>query len=44
MAQEEFVKKTGKFSEEEDDYELRVNSFHDYLLFHFEHPKIKRKL
>ena len=29
---EEFVHKTGKFNEEEEDYELKVNSFHDYLL------------
>lgn len=41
-AKKEFINLTGMINEEDDDYEHRVNSFHDWFLFHYELPDKKR--
>tara|TARA_B100000925_G_C22011036_1_gene476508 strand:- start:7866 stop:8492 length:627 start_codon:yes stop_codon:yes gene_type:complete len=41
-AKKEFINLTGMINEEDDDFEHRVNSFHDWFLFHYELPEIKR--
>ena len=42
FAKKEFINLTGMINEEDDDYEHRVNSFHDWFLFHYELPEKKR--
>jgi hypothetical protein len=41
-AKQEFINLTGMINEEDDDYEHRVNSFHDWFIFHYEIPELKR--
>ena len=41
-AKKEYIALTGAFNEEDEDFEHRVNSFHDWFLFHYELPQIKR--
>ena len=42
-AKKEYMALTGTFNEEDEDFEHRVNSFHDWFLFHYELPQIKRR-
>ena len=42
-AKKEYTTLTGTFNEEDEDFEHRVNSFHDWFLFHYELPQIKRR-
>ena len=42
-AKEEYTLLTGTFNEEDEDFEHRVNSFHDWFLFHYDLPEKKRK-